>query len=58
MFNGFWYSLSLRERCPDCDLRNALNPVGFPLVRNGVPLTAGCEGCDGRGWIRVKKQSA
>ena len=48
------------ERCPDCDLRNALDIVGRPVFDTvmGIPLTMDCEGCkdeNGRSTGRVAR---
>jgi hypothetical protein len=40
------------ERCEDCDLRNALDIMGRPIVdRHRGPLTRDCETCNGRGKV-------
>lgn len=39
--------------CPDCLDRDALTPVGRPATRHGASLAWGCEGCEGRGYVRV-----
>lgn len=40
-------------RCPDCELRDALNAVGLPRFHPhyGFRLTIGCEECEGTGRV-------
>jgi hypothetical protein len=40
-----------RASCPACLDRDALNPLGRPAFRNGVRLTAGCQVCEGKGYV-------
>jgi|APDOM4702015118_1054815.scaffolds.fasta_scaffold371697_1 hypothetical protein len=41
------------ERCEDCDLRNALDIMGRPIMdRRKGPLTRDCEGCGGTGKVK------
>ena len=46
-----------KGRCEDCDLRNALDPVGLPKRSKwyGYNLTYNCCGCDGTGVNIIEK---